>query len=35
MEKIAHTAKMTLAWAGVAVVTGVCWVLIQQIMKTM
>jgi hypothetical protein len=35
MEKVSRFAGMTLAWAGVAVVTGVCWVLIQQIMKTM
>jgi hypothetical protein len=35
MEKVSHFVNMTLAWAGVAVVTVVCWTLIQQIIKTL
>lgn len=35
MSKVTYFVTQALAWAGVAVITTVCWVLIQQIVKTM
>ena len=35
MSKVTHFVTQALAWAGVAVITTVCWILIQNIMKTL